>query len=148
MKPRILLGALLLSTALVLPAGSARAATSHSSYLAKANAVCSRISDTRQTLAKQYFPGGTDKAPTLAQLQAFYGAFAPKFKRQVEELAAITPNKADKPTVDRFIAGSRHLVEQIAKAGKDKVYAQHLLDTDEAEFHTDDAAMEKFGLRC
>ena len=136
------------ATALHVSGVSASSNVTHTQYLRKANAVCARLSTARKAAAKQWFPQGVDKPPTIEQLQGFYAAFGPTFTKYVEELAAVTPARTDRAKVDKFMIGAHAAAAQIVKAGHDKALAQHLLDTDEAELHTDDQAMAKFGYKC
>ncbi len=143
--PRILTGAI--GLALTISACSSDGVT-RAEYLKSANKVCARLSSEREATAKKFFPGGTDKPPTVETMQQFYAEWAPLFSTAVEDLAAIKPPKKDRETVDGFIETGRQEAEVMRKAGDDTSAAQHLLETDEAELHADDKAMASFGFTC
>ncbi|MEY2468883.1 MAG: hypothetical protein QOF21_1581 [Actinomycetota bacterium] len=116
-------------------------------YLKEANAVCDQLNTAREETAPKFFPSEA-QPPTLQQLQSFYAAFGPQFSRSINQLADIKPSKGDAAEINQLIDNAKDHAEVILEAGRDSAVAQRLLATDEAELHTDDEAMSKFGYKC
>jgi hypothetical protein len=114
-------------------------------FVAETKPVCDSLIDERNALAAQHFPSQTDM-PTLAQLQAFYADFGPRFGAYSEQLAAIQPAAADRALYDRLIEHFRENAATVTKAGQDAALTRHLLETDEAELHEGDEMLSEIGM--
>lgn len=108
-------------------AGCADDEPSASEWVAKQVKICTALEDDRQEAAKA-FPA--DSAPTVEQIQEFYGSFGPKFASAVEEMKALDRPKGMDEEIDELEAAMDATVASFDEISKDRSAAEAELASD------------------
>ena len=141
----IAVGGVLVGGSLLTACGDDGGGRTRAAFVAEANELCAGLIEARTTLAEKHFPSETT-LPTVEQLQGFYADFGPSFADFVDELADVEPAEADRGLYDELMDQGRQIAATLETAATDTATAEHLLDTDEAEFHEADAVIVQLGL--
>lgn len=100
---------------------------SASEWAEKEVKICTALEDDRQEAAK-VFPA--DSAPTVEQIQEFYGSFGPKFAAAVEEMKAVDRPKGMDAEIDELEAAMDATVASFDEISKDRSAAEAELASD------------------
>jgi hypothetical protein len=90
----------------------------------RGNAICSQINSARQgEAAAAHMPTG-DEAPSVQQMQAFYAAFAPRFRGYIDDIGALDRPDSLRSTIGRLVDTGHAFVDHMNAAAHDDATAQ------------------------
>jgi hypothetical protein len=130
-RPIARLAALLVTAGLAACSETnATAAVSKDEYLAAANTICVELNQERERVVAESF-SALDRPPTVAELQAFAGTFAPIFRSKLDAMREIEAPAGDERTVDAIYDAGERVAAGIEQLATDPTLATRMIETDE-----------------